>query len=107
MAKRFSDFGIENLDQFPGRKIDIEDVFDKEILITAFKIEPSKFANEDERRSKGSSNPNRLKLAFEMEDKEYITFSGSKNLQETIVKVPELPFYTTIKKAKNRTHYFS
>lgn len=108
MAKRFSDFGIENLDEFPGRKIEIEEIFDKEILVTAYKIEPSKFAEDDKKRS-GSSNPNRLKLAFVMDEKDYITFSGSRNLQETIVKISkeDLPFYTTIRKAKNRMHYFS
>lgn len=108
MAKRFSDFGIENVDEFPGRKIDISEVFDKEILVTAYRIELSKFAEEDRKRS-GSSNPDRLKLAFKMDDKDFITFSGSKRLQETIKQIPPdgFPFITTIRRAPNRTHYFS
>lgn len=107
--KRFADFGIESRDEFPGRKIDIEEVFDREIKVTAYKIEPSKYAEEDRRRSGQSSNPNCLKLAFEMDDKEYILFSGSRNLQETIVQIrkEDFPFLTTIRKAKNRTYYFT
>lgn len=106
--RRFSDFGIVSRDEFPGRKIDIEEVFDHEILVTAYKIEPSKYAEEDRRRSGQSSNPNCLKLAFEMDQKEYILFSGSRNLQETIAKIPadSFPFLTTIRK-KNRSYFFS
>lgn len=82
--KRFSDFGIVNSDPFRGhRKIDIEEVFDKEIEVTAYEIAESKYFEEDSKRSK--------------------------NLVETIKQIPqsELPFTTTIKKGKDRTYYFT
>lgn len=82
--KRFADFGIVNSDPFRGhRKIDIEEVFDKEIEVTAYEISDSKYFEEDSKRSK--------------------------NLVETIKQIPisELPFITTIKKGKDRTYYFT
>lgn len=107
--KRFSDFGIVNADPFRGyRKIEIEDIFDKEITVMAYEISESKFKEEDARRSK-SSYPYCLKLAFKLDEKELLTFTGSKNLIETIKQIPpeELPFVTTIKKGKDRTYYFT
>ena len=107
--KRFSDFGIVNSDPFRAhRKIDIEEVFDKEIEVTAYEIAESKYFEEDSKRSK-NAYPYCLKLGFKMDGKELLTFTGSKNLVETIKQIPqsELPFTTTIKKGKDRTYYFT
>lgn len=44
-----------------------------------------------------------------MDGRELLTFTGSKNLIETIKQIPEseLPFITTIKKGKDRSYYFT
>lgn len=107
--KRFSDFGITNTDPFRGyRKIEIEEIFDKEITVTAYEITESKYYEDDLKRSR-SAYPYCLKLAFQMDGRELLTFTGSKNLIETIKQIPEseLPFITTIKKGKDRSYYFT
>lgn len=107
--KRFSDFGIVSTDPFRGyRKIEIEEIFDKEITVMAYKVEESKYYEEDSRRSK-NAYPYCLKLAFILDGRELLTFTGSKNLIETIQRIPEseLPFITVIKKGKDRSYYFT
>lgn len=107
--KRFSDFGITNTDPFRGyRKIEIEEIFDKEITVTAYEITESKYYEDDLKRSR-AAYPYCLKLAFQMDGGELLTFTGSKNLIETIKQIPEseLPFITTIKKGKDRSYYFT
>ena len=107
--KRFSDFGITNTDPFRGyRKIEIEEIFDKEITVTAYEITESKYDEDDLKRSR-AAYPYCLKLAFQMDGRELLTFTGSKNLIETIKQIPEseLPFITTIKKGKDRSYYFT
>ena len=107
--KRFSDFGITNTDPFRGyRKIEIEEIFDKEITVTAYEITESKYYEDDLKRSR-DAYPYCLKLAFQMDGRELLTFTGSKNLIETIKQIPEseLPFITTIKKGKDRSYYFT
>lgn len=89
--KRFSDFGIKTTDAgFTGEKIKIKKVFNKEITIKKYKIEPSKFQD----RGNGKC----LHLQIEMDGSEHLIFSGSSKLMEQIelVNKDDFPFKATI-----------
>ncbi|HUM50463.1 MAG TPA: hypothetical protein PK431_01565 [Chitinophagales bacterium] len=88
---RFSDFKIEaKTESFSGDKIKINRVFNKEITVKKYKIEPSKFSD------KGSGT--RLKLQIQIGEAEHIIFTGSRNLMDLIEQVPKenFPFNTII-----------
>lgn len=88
--KKFSDFGIKTSSQaFTGDKIKIERVLNREIKVMAYKVEPSKF-NEN----------NCLHLQISIGDTPHVIFVASKNLIEQIEQVPktDFPFITTIVK---------
>lgn len=88
--KRFSDFA-EEPELLDGSKLKMEEVLNKEILITGFKISDSKFSK--------SNNPKCLTLQFEMDDEKHVIFTGSTVLINQIEKYKdEIPFLTTIKK---------
>jgi hypothetical protein len=78
--------------QFEGKKIDITDIIDQQIIVHDFKIEPTKYPDK-------YKNPNRLTLQIEYEQKKRVVFSGSQNLMDMIEKAGKdnLPFTTTIK----------
>jgi len=73
---------------FPGKKIDITELYNIEIIVLAYKIEPST----------AKVGTLRLTLDIEHENKRRITWTGSKVLQEQIQQVPEtgFPFKTKI-----------
>ena len=88
--KRFSDFadGIVPLD---GPKIKIEDVVNKEILVTGCKLRKSRYGSE--------TAPECLTLQFEVDGQRHIIFTGSVILIEQMQKYQgEMPFLTVIKK---------
>lgn len=97
----FSDFNIK-LDQFTGKKIDIDDVVGNEIEVLDFKIEPSKYADK--------ANAQRLTLSIRFEEKERIIFTGSVILREQCEKVKAMdgfPFRATIVALKPRGFKFT
>lgn len=99
--KNFSDFNIQ-LEQFTGKKIEIDEVVGKEIQVLDFKIEPSKYADK--------GNGMRLTLSIRYEDKERVIFTGSVILREQCEKVRAmngLPFKTTIVALKPRGFKFT
>jgi hypothetical protein len=98
--RSFHEFGITTTRKaFTGNKINIELLFNKEIIVHAYKIEPSKFEGKGDR----------LVLQFTLNDEKRIVFTGSPNLIELIQRVPEsdFPFKTIIKKDEAKTFQFT
>lgn len=86
----FKDFGIKpQITAFTGEKIAINRVFNTEIKVLDFKIEPSK-------KKEGTEL---LTLQIEKSQEKRIVFTGSTVLMQMIRKVPKdkFPFLTTIK----------
>lgn len=88
--KTFSQFNIQATNNFIGTKLQTDDILDVEIIVHDFEIGPS---NKKE-------NTECLKLQIEVNNKNHVFFSGSKNLMKTIRQIPKdsFPFKTTIKK---------
>ncbi len=88
--KKFSDFKIKSElpAAFNGDKIKIDRIFNREISVSRFKIEPSTV----------NIGTNRLVLEIELNGNKHIVFTGSLWLMEAIQKIPEdgFPFTTTI-----------
>jgi len=98
---KFSEFKIEvPMGAFEGKKISIEDLFNVPIVIDAYKIEESKFTG------KNRSNK-RLELSMTINDKKFITFTGSDTLMAMIKSVPDdrFPFETIIRKHEKRYEF--
>ncbi len=88
---RFSDFAEEKK-RLEGTGLKIADIVNKEILITGYSIDPSKYPARD------GSPRNRLGLEFILDGEKHVTFTGSEVLMALIEKYPhKIPFYTTIK----------
>lgn len=86
----FKDFNIQpKINAFVGEKIPVQRLFNLEILIIDFKIEPSKQKKDTEL----------LTLQIEKQGEKRIVFTGSKVLIDQIKRVPKnrFPFTTTIK----------
>ncbi|MFB5946136.1 hypothetical protein [Albibacterium profundi] len=86
----FSDLNISTSKRFVGDKIKIAKIFNREIVLKDFKIEDSKFEGKGDR----------LKLHFELDGEEHITFTASKTLMEMVKRIPSesFPVKTTIVK---------
>lgn len=90
-VKSFKDFKIElTRTALTGDKIEMSDLLNREIIITAYSIDDSKF--------KDKGNGKRLTLQFIIDDRERVVFTGSIQLQDLIKKVDKTnyPFSTTI-----------
>lgn len=88
---RFSDFADEKK-RLEGTKIRVADLINKEILLTGYSIDPSKFPTKD------GGSKNRLMLEFVLDGEQHVTFTGSEVLIAQIQKYHDkIPFYTTIK----------
>ena len=86
--KRFSDFAEEQT--LDGDKVKLDDVLNKEIVVTGYVVTKSKY------KSSGDMCP---KLQFEVDGARYILFTGSNVLINQIERYhDEIPFITTIKK---------
>jgi hypothetical protein len=96
--KKFSDFAKEEK-PLDGSKLKIDDVINREILVTGFKIKESKYKKDSSSRC--------LTLQFEMEDTKHIIFTGSNVLIDQIEKYnDEMPFLATVKRI-DRYYTFS
>lgn len=94
----FKDLGIKpKQDTFTGKKIEIDDVLNIEIIVEGFKIQ-------DSTKKIGTKY---LTLQIEKEGNKRVVFTGSKNLMDLISQVPEdkFPFKTTIKKSDKRLEF--
>jgi hypothetical protein len=87
-VKRFGDFAKE-YNPLDGAKLKIDDILNKEILVTAIRLKPSKF----------NKIPDFLTIQFELNGERYVCFTGSLVLAEQAKKYEkELPFAATVKK---------
>ena len=87
MPERFGDFAEE--ESFEGEKLRLDEVLNKEILVTGYKIK-------DSHQKKGKQY---LTIHFELDGKQHITFTGSIVLMNQLKKYEShLPFLATIKK---------
>jgi len=90
--KRFSDFAKDHV-PLDGAKLKIDDILNKEILVTAIRIKPSKFG------VAGKSSPSFLTLQFNLKGERYVAFTGSGVLADQAQAYQaEIPFLATIKK---------
>ena len=90
---RFSDFS-EEVVALDGKKKGINDILNKEILITDYRVCESKYKEDTY-----------ITLQFEIEEDKHIIFSGSKVLQKQLEKYGDnIPFIATIVK---RNKYFT
>ena len=88
--KKFSDFAPDAV-PIDGDKVKIDEVLNKEIVVTGYRIDESKYSR--------SNAPQCLKLQFELAKEKFILFTGSTILLDQIEKYKsEIPFATTIKK---------
>ncbi len=94
----FKDLGIKPKENtFTGKKIDIENLLDEEIIVHDFEIGDSK-------HFEGTKC---LTLQIEIEKRKRIVFTSGKTLMAQINEVPEdkFPFTTTIKKNDRRLEF--
>lgn len=84
---------------FSGKHIDVERLIGQEIIISAFKIGPSKFPEK--------GNGKRLDMQITFDGVERITWTSGIALQEMILQVPEadFPFKTTIIRNNSRFEF--
>jgi hypothetical protein len=77
-----------------GRKIALDDILNKEIVVLRYKVKKSKFTD--------AKNPECLTVQFAYTEKEaehFVFFSGSSVLMEQLEKYKDkIPFTATIKK---------
>lgn len=95
---KFSDFDVKPATQsFAGEKIKIHKIFNVEITILDYLIEPSEYTEI------------RLRLSFKFKDEMRITFTSSKYLIDMIKKIPKekFPFTTTIIKDVDDRYLFT
>ena len=96
--KKFSDLGVKlSQKHFTGDKIKIVKILNKEIIIHAYKIEPSKYPK--------NKSGNVLTLQIETAGEKQIVFTDSDVLMDQIIQVQEdnFPFSCTI--VKNGEHF--
>lgn len=95
-VKRFSDFAKEDIN-LSGDKMQMRDIFGKEILVKAYRMLDSKAA------------PGKpcMQLQFELDGRECVVFTTSVVLQRQMNEYDShLPFVTTIKNMR-RYHTFT
>ena len=94
----FSELNIKPKENtFTGKKIEIDDILNTEIIVEGFKIQ-------DSTKKQGTKY---LTLQIEKEENKRVVFTGSKNLMDLINQVPKdkFPFKTTIKKNDKRLEF--
>ena len=88
--KRFNDFARESK-PLEGSKVKIDDIINREIKVTDYKIRDSKYEKKNCEKC--------LTLQFEIEGIKHVLFTGSNVLIDQIEKYKsEIPFLTTLKK---------
>lgn len=88
--KQFSELGIKAKDRsWSGDKIKFKKLFNKKIIILDYKIKPSVYPEK--------GNGKCLHMQINMENKKYVTWTGSVNLQEMMLEVgkDQLPIEAT------------
>jgi hypothetical protein len=98
--KSFKELNIQAAPKpFSGKRYDVERLIGQEIIISAFKIGPSKFPKK--------GNGMRLDMQITVDGEERITWTSGVALQEQILQVPEaeFPFKTTMIRANGRFEF--
>ncbi len=96
----FKDLGIKPVTTcFNGKKIDIEDILNKQIVVCEYKIEDSKFQKK--------SGDKCLHLQIKIDDVERVVFTSGTMLMATLKMIDEnkFPFKTTIIKQNKRFEF--
>lgn len=96
---KFSQFGIApTINSLVGDKIKINRILNREITVTDYRIEDSKY---------GASGSKCLYIQFSLGEQQHVAFTGSKPLIEMIQLVPkkDFPFTTTIVKVDQRYEF--
>ncbi len=96
----FKDFGIKPVvKSLQGDKIHIDRILNREITVTGFRIEDSKYAKEN--------NDKFLCLQIILNEENRVVFTGSGVLMDMIQRVPEnkFPFKTKIIKEEKRYEF--
>ena len=93
---KFSEFADTSISPImDGKKMSLDEILDKEIVVLRYKIKKTKFSE--------AKNPDCLTVQFSYPENEaihYIFFSGSSVLMQQLEKYKDkLPFVATIKKA--------
>jgi hypothetical protein len=92
---KFSEFADTSISPImDGKKISLDEILDKEILVLRYRVKKTKFSE--------AKNPDCLTVQFSYPDNEnthYVFFSGSSVLMQQLEKYQDkLPFSATIKK---------
>jgi len=92
---KFSDFADTSMSPImDGKKMTVDDVLDKEIIVLRYRIKKTKFSE--------AKNPDCLTVQFAYPDDEnvhFVFFSGSSVLMQQLEKYKDkIPFTATIKK---------
>jgi hypothetical protein len=92
---KFSDFADNQMSPImDGKKIPLDDILNKEIIVLRYKIKKSKFTD--------AKNPECLTVQFaypERETEHFVFFSGSSVLMQQLEQYKDkLPFVATVKK---------
>lgn len=96
----FKDFNIKPvMTCFNGKKIEIEDILNREIVVCAFKIEPSKYQKKPGDKC--------LHLQIKVDDIERVVFTSGTMLMTMLGMVDEkrFPFKTTIIKQNKQLQF--
>lgn len=99
--KSFKDFHIKTETKgLEGDKIKISKLFDREITVERFRLEPSKYPG------KGNSDKC-LWMQILLNGNRHVVFTGSSVLTEKIKQIPDdgFPFTTTIVKNPQTEHF--
>lgn len=100
----FNQYNIQT-SQLIGKKIEIEEVIGQAIIVSDYRISPSKYANN------GRGNGMCLSIQIKHEGVDRVIFTGSIILQEQITKAIEqgikFPFSTTIIQLKPKGFKFT
>lgn len=96
MIKDFNDFGIKSKN-FTGEKISIDRILNEVIVIEAFKIEKSKYADK--------GNGKRLDLQIKRGENQHVIFTGSMVMMDIILQLPADAFPFQAKIVRINMHY--
>lgn len=94
----FKDFGIKPKENaFTGKKIDVEDLLNEEIIVFDYDIK-------DSTKKAGTKY---LTLQIEVDTKRRVVFTGGKTLMDVIEQIPKdnFPFKTIIRKNDKRLEF--
>jgi len=97
---KFQDFQITSSQKaFTGDKIKIDRLLNREIIVSDYKIEPSRYTDK--------GNGKCLHLQIVLNNTNHVLFTGSTGLMDQIEKVPrdKLPFKTTIVRENERMQF--